>query len=107
MDDIHGGHHRRQLLYAGDRLVEIDEGRCGQGVKSEAGQRRASPEANGDITRVIRSCWHGGVEALRACTQIGAKRVKPSFAEIFSLLSTRSYFIMQSALSRIMHVVTI
>ena len=30
----------------------------------------------GNILPVIRSCWHGGVDALGACTQIGAKWVK-------------------------------
>jgi hypothetical protein len=29
------------------------------------------------IVAVIRSCWHGGVEALGAFTQIGAKSVQP------------------------------
>jgi hypothetical protein len=36
----------------------------------------------GNIAAVIRSCWHGGVEALGACTQIGAKWVHAHCSEI-------------------------
>lgn len=31
MDDIHEGHHRRQLLYACGRVVEMDKSLRGQG----------------------------------------------------------------------------
>lgn len=54
MGGIHGGDYRLYRHYAGGGMVAMDEA-CVARMRSDAGKRGASPDANVNISGLIRS----------------------------------------------------